>query len=53
MVKLGHNFRLTEIAAALGISQIKKLDSFIDKRNKIAAYYDARFKNEKLFIYLL
>jgi len=52
MLSMGHNFRLTEIAAALGISQIKKLDSFIDKRNEIAAYYDDRFKNEKLFITL-
>jgi len=50
MVSLGHNFRLTEIAAALGISQLKKLDSFIKRRNEVAAYYDERFKDEKLFI---
>ncbi len=49
MISLGHNFRLTEIAAALGLSQIKKLDSFLEKRNDIAAYYDKRFKNETLF----
>jgi UDP-4-amino-4,6-dideoxy-L-N-acetyl-beta-L-altrosamine transaminase len=49
MLSMGHNFRLTEIAAALGISQLKKLDSFINKRNEIAAYYDERFKDEKLF----
>lgn len=50
MVSLGHNFRLTEIAAALGISQLKKLDNFVKTRNEIAAYYDERFKDEKLFI---
>jgi UDP-4-amino-4,6-dideoxy-L-N-acetyl-beta-L-altrosamine transaminase len=50
MVSLGHNFRLTEIAAALGSSQLKKLDSFIKRRNEVAAYYDERFKDEKLFI---
>lgn len=50
MVSLGHNFRLTEIAAALGISQLKKLDSFVKRRNEIATYYDERFKDEKLFI---
>ena len=44
MVSLGHNFRLTEIAAALGLSQLKKLDYFISIRNKIASYYDERFK---------
>lgn len=50
MVQMGQNFRLTEIAAALGLSQLKKLDGFIAKRNEIAAYYDERFKNEKLFL---
>ncbi|MDD5400655.1 MAG: UDP-4-amino-4,6-dideoxy-N-acetyl-beta-L-altrosamine transaminase [Sulfurimonas sp.] len=50
MVSLGHNFRLTEIAAALGISQLKKLESFVKTRNKIAAYYDERFEDEKFFI---
>ena len=50
MVQMGHNFRMTEIAAALGLSQIKKVDNFIEKRNEIAAYYDERFKNAKLFL---
>jgi UDP-4-amino-4,6-dideoxy-L-N-acetyl-beta-L-altrosamine transaminase len=50
MVQMGYNFRLTELQAALGLSQIKKLDSFIAKRNEIAAYYDERFKNAKLFL---
>jgi len=49
MISMGFNFRLTEIAAALGISQLKKLDIFIKKRNEIASYYDERFKNENLF----
>lgn len=50
MISMGYNFRLTEIAASLGITQIKKLDTFIRTRNKIAAYYDDRFKDEKLFL---
>jgi UDP-4-amino-4,6-dideoxy-L-N-acetyl-beta-L-altrosamine transaminase len=50
MVAMGHNFRLSEFAAALGLSQLKKLDSFIKVRSEIAAYYDEKFKNEKLFI---
>lgn len=49
MSSMGHNFRLTEFAAALGISQLKKLDSFINIRNEIASYYNERFKDEKLF----
>jgi len=49
MLSLGHNFRLTEFAAALGRSQLGRVDIFIDKRNEIAAFYDAKFANHKLF----
>ncbi|MBU0720401.1 UDP-4-amino-4,6-dideoxy-N-acetyl-beta-L-altrosamine transaminase [bacterium] len=50
MVRMGYNFRMTEVAGSLGVTQIKKLDTFIKKRNEISAYYDERFKNEKLFL---
>ena len=49
MVMLGHNFRLTEFAAALGRSQLKRLDNFLHVRNEIARYYDERFAGHKLF----
>ena len=49
MVSLGHNFRMTEFAAALGRSQLKRLDHFLHVRDEIACYYDERFKNHKLF----
>lgn len=49
MVSLGHNFRMTEFAAALGLSQLHKLDRFIQTRETIASYYNERFKNHKLF----
>lgn len=49
MVSLGYNFRLTEFAAALGLSQLHKLDRFIHARETIGRYYDERFKNHKLF----
>jgi len=39
MLDLGFNYRMTDIQAALGISQMSKLDSFIAKRQKLAAYY--------------
>ncbi|MDE7255345.1 MAG: DegT/DnrJ/EryC1/StrS family aminotransferase, partial [Helicobacter sp.] len=38
---LGFNFRLNELGAALGISQYKRLDSFIAKRDSIARLYDS------------
>jgi len=50
MKSLGYNFRLTEFAAALGLSQLKKVDSFIAKRNEIASFYDKEFAGEKLFM---
>ena len=50
MVSMGYNLRMTEVAAALGSSQLKKIEQFIDTRNEIAAYYDARFQSEKLFL---
>lgn len=37
---LGFNYRLTDIHAALGISQMRRLDSFVERRNAIAARYD-------------
>ena len=40
MQQLGFNYRLTEIGAALGSSQLRKLDGFIARRREIAAYYD-------------
>jgi len=36
---LGFNFRMTELQAALGHSQVKRLDSFIDRRNTIVGRY--------------
>ncbi|MBI5000619.1 MAG: DegT/DnrJ/EryC1/StrS family aminotransferase [Euryarchaeota archaeon] len=37
---LGHNFRMTNIAAAIGIEQLKKLDRMNDGRRKNAALYN-------------
>ncbi|WP_163498651.1 UDP-4-amino-4,6-dideoxy-N-acetyl-beta-L-altrosamine transaminase [Helicobacter suis] len=46
---LGFNFRMTELQAALGLSQLKKLDSFIAIREEIAKFYDATFKDNPYF----
>lgn len=42
MVELGYNYRLTDIAAALGSSQIRRLDAFLVRRRALAAAYLAR-----------
>ena len=46
MDSLGYHYRLTEIQATLGISQLKKINKFIAKRKRVAAYYDKSFKGD-------
>ena len=41
--ELGLNYRLTDIAAALGLSQLQRINSFIQQRNSIAARYNEAF----------
>ena len=45
MHELGYNYRLTDIQAALGISQIERAKDNLDKRKKIAERYNKFFEN--------
>jgi UDP-4-amino-4,6-dideoxy-N-acetyl-beta-L-altrosamine transaminase len=47
-IDLGLNYRLTDIAAALGLSQFQRLDSFVARRNEIARDYDSLFSGSIL-----
>ena len=44
-IELGYNFRLTDFAAALGLSQLDRLDRFISTRNGLADVYGELFSN--------
>ncbi len=49
MEYLGFNYRMSDINAALGSSQLKKIDKFVKKRNVIAKFYDEKFSKIKYF----
>ncbi|MCA9382777.1 DegT/DnrJ/EryC1/StrS family aminotransferase [Candidatus Dojkabacteria bacterium] len=42
---IGHNYRMTNIHAAIGIEQMKKLERFTNRRREIAGLYDEAFKD--------
>ncbi len=42
---LGFNYRMSDIHAALGLSQLKKINKFIKRRNLISKYYKSKLKN--------
>jgi perosamine synthetase len=45
MVQLGFNYRLSDIACALGLEQLTKLDANLARRREIAARYSAAFRD--------
>jgi len=40
-IDLGFNYRMTELQAALGVSQMARLNDYVTRRHKLAARYDA------------
>ena len=50
--KLGNNYRLSDINCALGLSQIKKLNKFINYRKKVFLFYKKELEKFKKYIRL-
>lgn len=42
LIELGYNYRMTDLQAALGTSQIRRLDQFVNRRNQLADRYRDR-----------
>jgi UDP-4-amino-4,6-dideoxy-N-acetyl-beta-L-altrosamine transaminase len=39
-IELGYNYRMTDLQAALGLSQMQRLDTYVDRRHVLADRYD-------------
>lgn len=41
---IGYNYRMTNICAAIGLAQLEQIDTFIDRKREVAAYYLKEFQ---------
>ncbi|MCL0100610.1 UDP-4-amino-4,6-dideoxy-N-acetyl-beta-L-altrosamine transaminase [Peptococcaceae bacterium] len=49
-IELGYNYRITDIQAALGLSQLKRIDEFIKRRHELANRYNNALKDLPLIL---
>lgn len=49
-IELGFNYRMNDIQAALGLNQMKRLDKYVKRRQKIANHYNNELSNLSLTI---
>jgi dTDP-4-amino-4,6-dideoxygalactose transaminase len=46
--ELGYNYKLSDISAAVGVAQIRKLDKIIERKREIAKYWDEKLEEIEL-----
>lgn len=49
-IQLGFNYRMNDMQAALGLSQLKRLDKYVVRRHEIASYYNLRLRKLPIII---
>ncbi|QXC52252.1 UDP-4-amino-4,6-dideoxy-N-acetyl-beta-L-altrosamine transaminase (plasmid) [Agrobacterium salinitolerans] len=49
-IELGFNYRMTDVQAALGLSQMTRLDTYVETRQQLAARYDTKLKDLPLVL---
>ncbi|WP_282128591.1 UDP-4-amino-4,6-dideoxy-N-acetyl-beta-L-altrosamine transaminase [Roseobacter litoralis] len=49
-LELGWNYRMTELQAALGLSQLTRLDDFVERRTRLADRYDQLLQGQPLLL---
>ncbi len=52
MIELGYNYRMTDVQAALGLSQLKRIGKFIKRRREIVEIYKQLFAGDARFGFL-
>ena len=50
-LELGYNYRISDIEASLGVSQMKRLSEFTKRRQELVAFYNREFS--KFLKYLI
>lgn len=46
--EIGYNYRMPNLNACLGVSQMKKIDFYVNEKRKVAKYYKECFKNSNI-----